>query len=268
MLFFKPLRTARLAPLAPIVSILLAAPSPAQTSGAVSPATSPVALSERAEEIGRSIQNRPIRAYVLEDQASPQTRDVTLIYAAVHGNEKSTPGVVERLRAHLKRHPATVRGKRVLLLPVLNPDGLARGTRRNARNVDINRNYPGTWRLIRERSGTKGGTSPASEPETRAMIALVSRYQPRKIVSIHQPLNCLIYSGERSKPLARAIQKANGYRIQTSAGYPTPGGFGGYCDRIIQTPVVTIELPWQSAEAAWKRNARALLAAIALPPTF
>ncbi len=229
------------------------------------------ALSERVEEIGRSVQNRPIRVYVLENRTPSSTRDITLIYAAVHGNESSTPGVVKRLRAHLKQHPEIVRGRRILLMPTLNPDGLAHGTRRNAHNVDINRNYPGTWKLIREKSGFRGGRSAASEPETRAMIRLVTLYRPRKIVSIHQPLHCIIYSGQRSKTLALALQKNNSYPIQTGAGYPTPGGFGGfggYCDKIIQTPVVTLELPWQSPQVAWNQNARGLLAAIALPPGF
>lgn len=257
-----------LAVLAPALLLAYAAPTFAQPEPTSASLPLADALTERAEVFGRSVENRPLRVYVLENRTPQDTSDISLIYAAVHGNETSTPGVVERLRSHLKRHPELVRGKRVLLLPVLNPDGLARGSRRNARNVDINRNYPGTWKLIREKNGTKGGTSPASEPETQGMIRLVTRYRPRKIVSIHQPLNCLIYSGERSRPLALALQKNNGYRIQTGAGYPTPGGFGGYCDKIIQTPVVTLELPWQSAEAAWKRNARSLLAAIALPPGF
>ena len=280
MPLIQPLRASLLALVLPVASVFVVPPGAAQASvgrgmgrgvgGAAAglAAALPGAVTERVEEVGRSVQGRPIHLYVLENQAPAETRDVTLIYAAVHGNEKSTPGVAQRLRAHLKRHPGLMRGRRVLLLPVLNPDGLARGSRRNARNVDINRNYPGTWRLIRERGGYKGGPAPASEPETRAMIGLVERHRPRKIVSLHQPLHCLIYSGNRSKPLVRAIQKANGYKIQTSAGYPTPGGFGGYCDRVIQTPVVTVELPWQSPEAAWRQNARALLAAITLPPSF
>ena len=31
------------------------------------------------------------------------------------------------------------------LVPVYNPDGLARHTRRNAHGVDLNRNYPYKW---------------------------------------------------------------------------------------------------------------------------
>lgn len=220
-------------------------------------------LRERVEIFGRSVQSRPLRVYVLENATPADTRDVTLIFAAVHGNETSTPGVVERLRAHLKKHSSLLRGRRVLLVPVMNPDGLAKRSRRNARNVDINRNYPGTWRRPRRGEGFAPGPRPASEPEAQAMMRLTAQYRPSKIVSIHQPLYCLAYTGQRSRPLALAMQSANNYRMTESVGYPTPGGFGGYCDKILKTPVVTLELPWQSAQAGWQRNAQALLASIA-----
>jgi protein MpaA len=135
----------------------------------------------------------------------------------------------------------------------------------NAHGVDINRNYPGTWRRPRRGERFRPGTSPASEPEAQAMIRLTNKYHPHKIVSIHQPLHCLAYSGERSRALAVTIGKENGYPVKDNIGYPTPGGFGAYCDLILRTAVVTLELPWQSPQAAWSRNARALLAAIALP---
>lgn len=229
--------------------------------------TSAPPWSERVEEFGRSVQKRPLRAYILENNTPPDTEDVTLIYAAVHGNETATPGVVERLRAHLKRHPGNLRGRRVILVPVLNPDGLAKKSRRNARNVDINRNYPGTWRQAKRGEAFKPGRGPASEPETQGMIALVNKYRPRKLVSIHQPLDCMIPSGKLGKALAQVMQRENKYAIRETAGYPTPGGFGGYCERILDAPIVTLELPWQSAEAGWKRNATALLAAIKwMPP--
>jgi len=222
------------------------------------PAVSQAPL-ESSEVFGRSVQGRSLIAHVLGNGP-----EVTLIFAAVHGNETATPYLVQALRAHLKRHPELLKDKRVVLIPVLNPDGLQKKTRVNARGVDINRNYPGTWRRAKRGDSFKSGPSAASEPETRAMIALTNKYRPHKIVSIHQPLHCLAYSGNRSRNLARAIAAKNGYTIKSNIGYPTPGGFGGYCDKIIKTPVVTLELPWQKPEAAWKRNATALLAAIAL----
>ena len=97
-----------------------------QTIDAARAAESSPAWNERVEEFGRSVQNRPLRAYILENNTPNDTNDVTLIYAAVHGNETSTPGVIESLRAHLKRHPGNLLGRRVILVPVLNPDGLAR----------------------------------------------------------------------------------------------------------------------------------------------
>ncbi|HVF10912.1 MAG TPA: M14 family zinc carboxypeptidase [Abditibacteriaceae bacterium] len=221
---------------------------------------SPKAPLESSETFGRSVQGEPLWAHVLGEGP-----EVTLIFAAVHGNETATPYLVEQLRLHLKRHPGWLLNRRVVLVPVLNPDGLKVRRRVNAHGVDINRNYPGTWRRPRRGERFRPGTHPASEPETQAMIRLTNKYRPHKIVSIHQPLHCLAYTGERSRRLARAIAQENGYRILDNIGYPTPGGFGAYCDLILETAVVTLELPWQNPQAAWRRNARALLAAIALP---
>ncbi len=212
---------------------------------------------ETTETFGYSVEKRPLIAYVFGDGPN-----VTLIIACVHGNETSTPGLARLLREHLLKHPEILQGRQIIIVPAVNPDGLQRKTRRNARDVDINRNYPGTWRLPKRGEPFKPGPSPASEPETRAMMNLVAKYPPKKIVSIHQPLSCMAYSGERSKPLAREMQKYNNFRITESVGYPTPGGFGGYCENILKVPVVTLELPWQSPEAAWKKHGAALIAAI------
>jgi len=217
---------------------------------------------ETIDVFGSSVQKRPLRAYILG-----AGENVTLIFAAVHGNETATPYLVAQLRAHLKKHPEILKNRRAVLVPVMNPDGLQKKTRVNANGVDINRNYPGTWKKAKRGDSFKSGPSAASEPEAQAMIRLVKKYRPDKIVSIHQPLSCLAYSGARSRTLARVIARENGYKIKSNIGYPTPGGFGGYCEKIIKTSVVTLELPWQKPEAAWKRNAKALVAAIALEPS-
>jgi len=224
------------------------------------PAPKPKAPLERTEVFGKSVQGRSLYAHILGDGPN-----VTMIFAAVHGNETATPYQVHQLRAHLKRHPYLLKDRQVVLVPTLNPDGLQKRTRVNANGVDINRNYPGTWRQRSRGERFRPGPHAASEPETRAMMALTDKYRPHKIVSIHQPLHCVVFSGERSKALARAIGAKNKYPIKGNVGYPTPGGFGGYCDKILKCAVVTLELPWQKQETAWKANATALLAAIALP---
>jgi predicted deacylase len=117
------------------------------------------ALYESSEVFGHSVQGRPLVAHVLGDGDN-----VTMIFAAVHGNETATPYLVQQLRAHLKRHPGLLRDRRVILVPVMNPDGLQARARVNARGVDINRNYPGTWRLPKRGERFKSGAGPASEP--------------------------------------------------------------------------------------------------------
>ena len=50
---------------------------------------------------GHSVQNRPLRAFVLGWGPG-----AIMIFGGFHGNERSGPGVVERLRAYLQQHPA------------------------------------------------------------------------------------------------------------------------------------------------------------------
>lgn len=235
-------------------SVTFAAPVNEQVTQAKEP------LKEVTEVFGHSVQNRPLRAYILGEGGN-----TTLIYAAVHGNETATPYLVNQLRAHLKKHPEILEDRRVVLIPALNPDGLQRRTRVNAHGVDINRNYPGSWRRPHSGEGFKPGPHAASEPETRAMIRLVAKYRPDKMVSIHQPLYCLVYSGNQSRTLALTLSQKNGYTVKGNVGYATPGGFGDYLNtNYPDTAVVTMELPWQKPQAAWKQNAGALVAAIRL----
>ncbi len=80
-----------------------------------------------------------------------------------------------------------VHGIDLWVVPTYNPDGLARGTRKNARGVDLNRNFPYRWTDLD--GNYESGPKPASEPETRAMMKFLRGVKPRRILSFHQPLN-------------------------------------------------------------------------------
>jgi protein MpaA len=154
------------------------------------------------------------------------------------------------------------------IIPTLNPDGYLRRRRRNARLVDLNRNFPTTdWTTGSPRSRMYGGTSPASEPETRALIRLIECLRPARIVSIHS-INggrfCNNYDGP-AQALAETMARRNRYPVRAAIGYPTPGSLGTWAGVERGIPIVTLELPSSaSPKACWEQNCLALLEALTL----
>jgi protein MpaA len=127
--------------------------------------------------IGHSVRGRPIRAWRLGE---PGRRPMVLI-STMHGNEPHTRRILETLR-----DGRAIRGVDLWVIPTYNPDGLARHTRRNARGVDLNRNFPYKWADLD--GNYESGPRPASEPETRAVMAFLREIDPRRVLSFHQPL--------------------------------------------------------------------------------
>lgn len=90
--------------------------------------------------VGTSGEGRPIALYTLGEG---QTR--VLLWSQMHGDEPTaTMALVDVFRwlAGNKQHPvATVLKEKLqlLVLPMLNPDGAERSTRRTAYNIDMNR---------------------------------------------------------------------------------------------------------------------------------
>ncbi len=169
-----------------------------------------------------------------------------LLHAGIHGEEAETTVALSRALRLLSRpspHCAVVLAA--------NPDGLIRGTRGNARGVDLNRNFPtGDWRAdaVKHRSTLDSrreielspGSGPASEPETRALITLVEELEPEVVVALHAPLACI--DDDRLGPLARWLSGRTGLPLVSDVGYPTPGSFGTWGGEN-GIGVVTYELP-------------------------
>jgi protein MpaA len=120
--------------------------------------------------------------------------------ATLHGDEPRT-----RLLLAALRDGRPVRGIDLWLVPVANPDGLARGTRRNGHGVDLNRNYPYRWADLD--GHYESGPQAASEPETRALMAFFDDVHPRRVVSFHQPLDGVDVSSHESRPFARRLAR-------------------------------------------------------------
>jgi protein MpaA len=129
---------------------------------------------------GHSAAGRPIAIY---ERGDPASSNRVLVVGCIHGTECAGVPVVRRLLA--TPPPA---GADLWLVPDLNPDGLARGTRQNSRGVDLNRNFPSEWRAAFPRGDLQyPGPRPLSEPETRFAVSLVERIRPTVSIWFHQP---------------------------------------------------------------------------------
>jgi protein MpaA len=168
-----------------------------------------------------------------------------VVLAAIHGDEpETTVAVSEALRCL----PAGDLQAAVILCG--NPDGMLRGTRGNARGVDLNRNFPtSNWRpdpvFYKSRANDardialSPGSEPASEPETRALLSLIESLEPRAVVSLHSALACIDDSG--ASHLGRQLADRCTLPFLTEIGYPTPGSMGTWADEQ-GLNLVTLEL--------------------------
>jgi protein MpaA len=207
--------------------------------------------------VGTSIQNRPIMCLVLGDGS-----DVTFIMSSIHGNEAAGTPLVRRLAAHLRQQPEILNGRKVVLMAVANPDGMVNGTRHNAKGVDLNRNFEAANRV----NSKETGLTSLSEPEARVIQQLILDYKPDRIVSIHQPLNCIDYDG----PARMLADRMGQYcAIPVKKLGAMPGSLGSYAGVTLGIPIVTFEMTQAdsqlNSEALWQKYGRALLAAIVYP---
>src|SRR5688572_13226849 len=220
------------------------------------------------QTIGHSVMGRPIEMYSF---GAVEGGRPVLLMGAIHGNEPTSADVSRGLLAELLEDPRAltegVGGVPVVVIPVANPDGLAAGTRQNANKIDVNRNFPS--RNYYERTpGRKfhGGEKPASEPETVALMSVITRLRPRLIITVHSisdGKHCNNYDGP-ARAIAEVMTQHNGYPAVPTIGYPTPGSLGNWGGNDQQIPMITLELPRAlRAARAWSDHRAAVYAAIA-----
>ena len=207
--------------------------------------------------VGKSVQQRPIMCLVLGDGP-----DVTLIMATIHGNEAAGTPLVRNLSWYLRQHPEMLTGRKVVIMAVANPDGMANDSRYNAKGIDLNRNFEAKNRV----NSKQTGLTALSEPESRAIKQVIQQNKPDRIVSIHQPLNCIDYDG----PARMLAERMGQYCVLPVKKLGArPGSLGSYAGVTLGIPIITFEmLPADSqlnSQALWRKYGRALLAAIVYP---
>jgi protein MpaA len=160
--------------------------------------------------LGRSVEGRPIRAVARNGIGDARGGDASgplvLAFGCVHGDECAG---IRALRSAERGCPPY--GDGLVLVPNLNPDGRAAGTRTNADGVDLNRNFAADWRAI----GVPGdpqysGPRPFSEPETRVARRLIRALRPDVTIWFHQESERLVRAWGPSIPVARRYARLSG----------------------------------------------------------
>lgn len=206
---------------------------------------------------GHSVEQRPIPCVVLGEGD-----DVVLILASIHGNENRGTPLLHRLAELLRQQPELLKGRRVVLMPTANPDGVAAGIRFNVRGVDLNRNFEAENR----QNSKRFGMSALSEPEALAIFRVIEQHRPHRIVSLHEPLNCIDYDG----PAGELAQHMGRYcPLPVKRLGSRPGSLGSYAGLELGVPIITFEMPREARDQPddqlWQLYGSALLAAVTWP---
>ena len=207
--------------------------------------------------VGKSVEKRPIECTILGNG-----EDTTFILATIHGDEPSGTKLVYELSEYLKEKPQLLDGRKVVLLPVANPDCMAHNTRGNVRGIDLNRNFSTKNRI----NNDVHGLSPLSEPEAQIIEKLIRKYEPNRIISIHQPFACIDYDGP-AEELANMIAELTDLPIEKLGA--KSGSLGSFSGVDLGIPTITLELkPYDhflSTQTLWHQYGDSLIQAIMYP---
>jgi predicted deacylase len=225
-------------------------------------------------QAGKSAEGRAIWRFDLgtRDPSAPGI----LLTALIHGVELIGSLALFETMSALGRSSTLLSSTRLVVMPILNPDALAANMdrlehghiasqRRNARGVDLNRNFPHVGRVKSWHpfAGSRFrwspyhiGPHPLSEPETQAVAAVASELRPNLAMGFHSFGNLLLYPWAHSRsvnPRLPAYQRlaqafvgaatAIPYRFRQAIDlYPTIGDLDDWLDASFGTLALTVEV--------------------------
>ncbi len=244
--------------------------------------------------IGKSLDNRDIYEIIL---GKINNKNHVLVHAGIHGREYLTSLlIIKQIEYYLNNYESgeycNVNYKDLFdsvtfhLIPMANPDGITISQLgiNTIQSENLRRNFDAGWDEINQRKKHSfqnyKGVSCNSEPETKALVNLVNKYNFAYTISYHSSGN-LIYWDYRdslvkneSSKLADIISYVTGYEKEKSdSEYEevVPGGFKDWASSKSNNPIpsITIEVgigncPLKNSEfkSIWNANCN-VLAAIA-----
>lgn len=181
--------------------------------------------SPRHAILGKSVEGRPIYGLTLGEGPIR-----ILMWSQMHGNESTTTKAVLDLINYLDSDPDGLLHKcRIMIIPMLNPDGAERYTRINANGIDLNRD-----------------ARDLSQPESRILRSVFTEFVPDYCFNLHgqrtlfsvgpspkpatvsflSPASDAVRSVTRSRALAMQLIVAMSNTLETDI----PGMIGRYDD--------------------------------------
>lgn len=179
---------------------------------------------KRTVYIGTSVQGRSIYAYYFGSGANK-----IVFFGAIHGSEDNTRTLMNRWATELENNSDRIPAdKTIIVIPTVNPDGIANKSRFNANGVDLNRNFDtpswvtGTY-LHTDFYPTGGGSAPFSEPESQDIRDLMYRENPYLTLTYHAAAGYVIPTNN-----SYAIEKAHTYSLLSGYSYVNPDAAGAF----------------------------------------
>ena len=251
--------------------------------------------------IGTSIEGREIQAYRFGSGEKQ-----LMFVGAIHGGyEWNTALLAYKLIDHLTENPDVVpEGMRVTVIPVANPDGLAKvvGTserfeaedapqfafadevdldsvvvqgRFNANGVDLNRNFDCRWTkdAIWRTHPVDPGTEPFSEPEAVVLRDFFLEEMPHAVIFFHSASGgvytsfCVDDPLPETNRLLKVYSEASGYKDygDFQQHYEINGDAGDWLSKI-GVASIAVELTTHDT-VEWEKNWRGIEAALGIYST-
>ncbi len=220
-------------------------------------------MSERRELVlGKTVLGRPIEAVHFAPPSYARARPPAILFGAIHGDEPVSQLMLERLADELIERPP---GRETWIIPCVNVDGTMAGTRNNANDVDLNRNFASTSWGTERRPSYNPGTAAEDQPEAQALVALIDRVGAERLIAVHATYRMVNWDG-RGEALAKDMSERCGYPVEHDMGYPCPGSFGTKYGVEKNLEVITLESPYLMAdERGWLECRTALRWCVDLP---